>query len=158
MNAYPRPRRIGLKRFNAREDPSCERTKRIQRRKIIEFNSCALLELNNAKNAKTYMIALRLLHGLNEDLSKGDDCKVQKKAMQEMSHPTSSLWRSVSMLDNFWKHHNKLNVRNGLVEHKPLRSINRVTKDVYRPSSTFRRRMNDRDEIMVDDISHILYK
>ncbi|SNX82528.1 uncharacterized protein MEPE_01234 [Melanopsichium pennsylvanicum] len=53
MNAYPRPRRIGLKRFNAREDPSCERTKRIQRRKIIEFNSCALLELNNAKNAKT---------------------------------------------------------------------------------------------------------
>lgn len=56
---------------------------------------------------------------------------------------------------SFWEDHNRLDVWHGLVEHKPLGSINRLRKGVYKASASFRRRMNAREEIIVDDISQI---
>lgn len=56
---------------------------------------------------------------------------------------------------SFWEDHNRLDVWHGLVEHKPLGSINRLRKGVYKASSAFRRRMNGREEVTVDDISQI---
>lgn len=55
----------------------------------------------------------------------------------------------------FWEDNNRLDVWHGLVEHKPLGSINRLRKGVYKASATFRRRMNGKQEVIVDDISQI---
>ncbi|TKY84982.1 hypothetical protein EX895_006062 [Sporisorium graminicola] len=56
---------------------------------------------------------------------------------------------------SFWEDHNRLDVWHGLVEHKPLGSINRLRKGVYKASAAFRRKMNGRGEIVVDDVTQI---
>ncbi|GAC97117.1 hypothetical protein PHSY_004701 [Pseudozyma hubeiensis SY62] len=56
---------------------------------------------------------------------------------------------------SFWEDHNRLDVWHGLQDHKPLGSINRLRKGVYKASAAFRRKMNGRQEVVVDDISQI---
>ncbi|GAC72633.1 hypothetical protein PANT_7c00194 [Moesziomyces antarcticus T-34] len=56
---------------------------------------------------------------------------------------------------SFWEDHNRLDVWHGLVEHKPLGSINRLRRGVYKASSAWRHRMNAREEVTVSSIDQI---
>lgn len=56
---------------------------------------------------------------------------------------------------SFWEDRIRVDPWHGLVVHKPLGSINRVRKGVYKASSTFRRRLNGTTEVTVSSIDEI---
>lgn len=55
----------------------------------------------------------------------------------------------------FWEDNNRVDVWHGLVEHKPIGSINRLRKVVYAASAKFRHQTNGAEEIFVKSIDQI---
>ncbi|CAO1629529.1 unnamed protein product [Parajaminaea phylloscopi] len=55
----------------------------------------------------------------------------------------------------FWEDHIRVDPWHGLVVHKPLGSINRVRKGVYKASSAYRRKLNATREVTVTSIDDI---
>lgn len=55
----------------------------------------------------------------------------------------------------FWENEIRVDPWHGLKVHKPLGSINRVRKGVYKASSAFRRRLNNTHEVTVSSVDDI---
>jgi len=55
----------------------------------------------------------------------------------------------------FWEDHMRLDPWHGLKSLQPLGSINRTRKVVYQASSVFRRKVNARDEVTLEEISQV---
>jgi hypothetical protein len=112
----------------------------------------------HANHVAEYLFQVQLLEKLEDQ-----PVEYAGKAWDEKKYPWQTVGKDIvpkqdsfiAVRKAFWEDHCRLGPWHGLKSFQPLRSPNRLRKDVYPASSNFRRKINGRRQINVTDINEI---